>query len=145
MLTRNFSLDEFTTSQTAARLGIDNTPNAQALANLIRTATLAEQVRKIINKPIRVSSGFRCDALNAHIGGAKNSQHVTGCAMDFTVQGVALNDIMDAIIANDLPYDQLIHEFNSWVHISVPSYTTNQPRKQALTIDKNGTRPYEIH
>jgi hypothetical protein len=142
MLTPHFSLDEFTTSQTAARLGIDNTPNAQALANLIRTASLLEQVRALFGKPIRISSGFRSDIVNAHVGGAKSSQHVIGCAVDFTVQGVALKDVMDTIIANDLPYDQLIHEFNSWIHISVPSSTIGKPRKQALTINKNGTRAY---
>lgn len=149
MLTPHFSLDEFTTSQTAARLGIDNTPNAQAIANLIRTAGLLEQVRALFNKPIRISSGFRCDALNAHIGGAKSSQHVTGCAVDFTVQGVALNDVMDAIIANNLPYDQVIKEFadakgGGWIHISVPSFVTGKPRKQALIIDKNGTRAWHL-
>lgn len=143
MLTRHFSLDEFTTSQTAARLGIDNKPNPQALANLIRTASLLEQVRALFGKPVRISSGYRCDAVNAHIGGAKTSQHVVGCAADFTVQGVALKDVMGAIIANDLPYDQLIHEFNSWIHISVPTSSIGEPRKQALIIDKRGTRAYE--
>jgi len=143
MLTSHFSLDEFTASQTAARLGIDNTPNAQALANLIRTAGLLEQVRALFGKPIRVSSGFRCDLLNAHVSGSIKSQHITGCAVDFTVQGVSIDDTIAAIIANDLPYDQLIHEFSSWIHISVPSHTTNNPRKQALIIDRNGTRAYE--
>lgn len=143
MLTRHFSLDEFTTSQTAARLGIDNKPNPQALANLIRTASLLEQVRALFGKPVRISSGYRCDAVNAHIGGAKTSQHVIGCAADFTVQGVALKDVMDAIIANDLPYDQLIHEHNAWIHISVPTSSIGEPRKQALIIDKRGTRAYE--
>lgn len=142
MLTPHFSLDEFTTSQTAARLGIDNTPNAQALANLIRTAGLLEQVRALFGKPIRVSSGYRSDAVNFHVGGKKNSQHVVGCAVDFTVQGVALKDIMDTIIANDLPYDQLIHEFNSWIHISVPTSSIGKPRKQALISDKRGDRAY---
>ena len=143
MLTRNFSLDEFTTSQTAARLSIDNTPKPQALANLIRTARLLEQVRELFNKPIRISSGFRCDAVNAHIGGAKTSQHVIGCAADFTVRGVALRDVMDAIIASGIDFDQLIFEWNSWCHISVPSSTIGKPRKQALIIDKNGTRAYD--
>lgn len=142
MLTPHFSLEEFTTSQTAARLGIDNTPKPQALANLIRTARLLEQVRALFGKPIRISSGYRSDAVNAHIGGARTSQHVTGCAVDFTVQGVELKDVMDAIITNALPYDQLIFEFSSWIHISVTSSTIGKPRKQALIIDKNGTRPW---
>lgn len=142
MLTRNFELSEFTTSQTAARLGIDNKPNAQALANLIRTASLLEHVRALFGKPIRISSGYRSDAVNAHIGGAKTSQHVNGCAVDFTVHGVALKDVMDAIIANDLPYDQCIYEHAAWIHISVPTSTIGKPRKQALIIDKNGTRAY---
>lgn len=147
MLTSHFSLEEFTTSQTAARLGIDNTPKPQALANLIRTARLLEQVRALFGKPIRISSGYRSDAVNAHIGGARTSQHVTGCAVDFTVQGVELKDVMDAIITNALPYDQCIFEFanangGGWIHISVPSQTTLKPRKQTLIVDKSGTRPY---
>lgn len=143
-LSPNFTLDEFTTSQTAARHGIDNTPSESALQNLYRTAQLMEQVRAIWGKPIRVSSGFRGDKLNAIIGGSTRSQHVIGCACDFTVKDVPLDEVMQGIIAANLPYDQLIIEFSAWIHISVPSYSTSKPRKQTLIIDKAGTRPYEF-
>lgn len=141
-LSPNFSLDEFTTSQTAARHGIDNTPSETALKNLYRTAQLMEQVRAIWGKPIRISSGFRNEKVNAIIGGSERSQHVLGCAADFTVAGLSIDDTIAGIVANDLPYDQLIHEFNAWVHISVPSYTTSKPRRQVLVIDKKGVRPW---
>lgn len=140
-LSEHFTLDEFTASQTAARRGIDNTPCQAAIDNLKRLCVLLEQVRMLFGKPVSISSGYRCSQLNMMIGGQEKSQHVLGCAADFNIQGVSLNDIISAIIANDLPFDQIIHEFDSWVHISVPSYS-QPPRKQALIIDKQGTRPW---
>jgi len=138
----HFSLSEFTASQTAVRRGIDNTPSPAALENIVRTAQLLESVRELFNKPIRISSGFRSLNLNRAIGSKDNSQHVRGCAADFTVIGVELDKVMDYIIVNKLPYDQLIREFNSWIHISVPNMPWIAPRREALIIDKKGARPW---
>jgi hypothetical protein len=142
-LTPNFDLEEFTRSQTASRHGIDNTPSGEVISNLIRVSRLLEDIRSMFdNSPIHISSGYRCPELNEKVGGSPKSQHLTGCAVDFTIQGVSLNEIMDTIIASGLEYDQLIKEFSAWIHCSVPDYG-KEPRKQALIIDKEGTRKYE--
>ena len=136
-LTPHFTLEELTVTQ---HRGIDNTPPTLALlGNLRRTAMLLEQVRTRLGVPILVSSGYRCPELNAAVGGQANSQHLTGQAADFIAPGfgapVAVVSVLrDAI---DLPYDQLILEFDRWVHIS----WADTPRHQALVIDKTGTRP----
>jgi hypothetical protein len=144
-LTPNFALEEFTRSQTAARHDIDNTPSGEVISNLIRVSRLLEDIRSMFdNRPIHISSGYRCPELNQRVGGSPKSQHLTGSAVDFTIQGVPLNEIMDTIIASGLPYDQLIHEFSSWIHCSVPNYG-EEPRRQALIIDKEGTRPWQSH
>ncbi len=137
-LSPHFTLEEMTASQTAARWGIDNKPNEATIANLKNVAELLEEVRDICNAPINISSGYRCSELNRKIGGAMNSQHMTGQAADFTVKGLPLDVVMELIITSNIPYDQLIHEFDAWVHIS----WAEKPRKQALRIDRIGTRAY---
>lgn len=140
-LSQHFDLSEFTVSQTAARHGIDNTPPPEVLANLKRLAITMEEVRVLFGKPIRISSGYRCQELNRLVGGSMTSQHTKGLACDFTVIGVELDDVMDDIIEEGLVFDQLIKEFNSWIHISIPE-KDGYERKQALIIDRNGTRGY---
>ena len=137
-LSPNFDLSEFTTSQTAARLGISNKPSDEVIENLAETANLLEEIRKILGKPILISSGYRCPELNRAIGGAANSAHLTGQAADFTCPGVGSPLTVASIIAGTpgLEFDQLIHEFDSWVHIA----WRDNPRQQVLTIDRNGTR-----
>lgn len=141
-LTPNFTLAEFTFSETASRKGFDNTPSANQIANLVRTATLLEQVRKILNRPITISSGYRCKELNQAVGSSETSQHRLGCAADFKVKGMTPDAVVRAIIESDIQYDQLIREFDSWVHISVPNDIYLTPRNQTLIIDKLGVRPY---
>lgn len=142
-LTENFSLEEMIFSETASRKGFDNRPTAKEIANLVRVATLLEQVRKVINKPIQVTSGYRCKELNQAIGSSETSQHRLGCAADIKVSGMTPDAIVRAIIESDIQYDQLIREFDSWVHISVPNEANMTPRNQTLIIDKSGTRPYK--
>lgn len=141
-LSTHFTLEEMIASQTAARLGIKNTPSEAAIENLTRLCTLLESVRALFGKSLNISSGFRNKAVNAAVGSKDTSQHIQGCAADFTIPGVSITDTIEMIVANNIPYDQLIHEFDSWVHISVATLPWNAPRKQTLIIDHNGTRPY---
>lgn len=140
-LTENFSLEEMIASEIGARRGLDNTPNATEIANLVRTAGLLEQVRKVLGKPILINSGFRSKAVNDAVGSKDTSQHRIGCAADIRVPGMTPKEVVDAIVKADIPYDQVIREFDSWTHISVPDMPARPPRKQALIIDKNGTHP----
>jgi hypothetical protein len=76
------------------------------------------------------------------VGSKDTSQHRVGCAADIRVPGVTPDEVVKAVIASGIEYDQIIREFNSWTHISVPTNPSGTPRKQALIIDKQGTRPY---
>ena len=143
MASPNFSMDELTHSDTAARHGIDNTPNDNEKENLYKLAMEMEDVRELLNnKPIFCSSGFRCVELNTLIGSKKTSSHVRGLACDFTARGYGNpNDIVSAIVNSDINYDQLILEYDSWVHISFCE-DKEVPRKEALSINKDGVMLY---
>lgn len=142
-LTPHFTLDELTASETAERNGWDNSPNEQELENLKRLADFLEQVKVVMGgKPIMISSGLRTKKVNDAVGSKDTSQHRTGCAADFKVPGVTPDEVCRKIIASGIGYDQIIREFDRWVHISVPSSVDTSPRKQALIIDKAGTRPF---
>jgi zinc D-Ala-D-Ala carboxypeptidase len=142
-LSPNFTLDELTASQTAARKGLDNTPNATEVANLVRVAALLEEVRALLKKPILVNSGFRSKQVNDAVGSRDTSQHRIGCAADIRVPGMTPREVVEACIAANIGYDQIIEEFGSWTHISVPNTASTAPRRQALTIDRQGTRPFK--
>ena len=142
-LTSNFSLEEMTVSEIAERKNLDNTPNATEIANLMRTAALLEQVRSLINKPIIVNSAFRSKPVNDAVGSKDTSQHRIGCAADIRVHGMTPKQVVQACIDANVPYDQIIEEFSSWTHISVPDMPSRPPRRQALIIDRNGTRPFK--
>ncbi len=139
-LSEHFSLEELIHSEVAERKNLDNTPNATEIANLMRLAALLEQVRALINKPIMLNSGFRSKPVNDSVGSKDTSQHRIGCAADIRVPGMTPKQVVEAIIASDIGYDQVIEEFGSWTHISVPDSAARPPRKQALIIDKAGTR-----
>lgn len=141
-LSENFTLEELTVSDIGARKGLDNTPNATELANLVRTAALLEQVRELLKKPITVNSAFRSKAVNDAVGSKDTSQHRIGCAADIKVSGMSPKEVVQACIAANVPFDQIIEEFGSWTHISVPNKSTDKPRKQALIIDRQGTRNF---
>jgi uncharacterized protein YcbK (DUF882 family) len=142
-LSPHFTLDELTASQTAARKGLDNTPNATEVANLVRVAALLEEVRALLNKPILINSGFRSKQVNDAVGSRDTSQHRIGCAADIRVSGMTPREVVEACIAANIGYDQIIEEFGSWTHISVPNTASTEPRRQALTIDRQGTRPFK--
>ena len=138
MLSKNFSLDELTMSQTASRKGIENSPTLEVINNLRFLAENLEKVRELLNAPIIISSGFRSTALNTAIGGSKSSQHVLGQAADFTAPVYGTPEgIMNKLVRSDIQFDQVILEFEKWIHIS---FSKTQARKQALVIDNKGTR-----
>jgi hypothetical protein len=141
-LSPNFTLAELTHSETAERLGLDNTPDEKVKANLVRLARILEDVRRVLGRPIMVNSAYRSSAVNKAIGSKPTSQHCLGCAADIRVPGLTPNDVVKAIIKTNIEYDQLIREFDSWVHISIPNKFADKPRRQVLIIDKSGTRPY---
>ncbi len=139
-LTKHFSLEELTVSQAAARSGISNQPSPEVLDNLTYTATQMELVRDLLGAPINVNSAYRSPEVNKLVKGAKNSQHVEGKAVDFISPSFGTpRQIVEKIKGSNIVYDQLIHEFNSWVHIS---FTKQGSRRQTLTIDSNGTRTF---
>jgi uncharacterized protein YcbK (DUF882 family) len=139
-LSEHFTLEELTHSEVAERKNLDNTPNALEVSNLVRLAVLLEEVRSLLNKPILLNSGFRSKAVNDSVGSKDTSQHRIGCAADIRVPGMTPKQVVEAVIASDIGYDQIIEEFGSWTHISVPDTAARPPRKQALIIDKAGTR-----
>jgi len=141
-LSPNFTLAELTQSETAARLGLDNTPSKDVEANLVRLARMLEEVRRVLGRPIMVNSAYRSIEVNKAIGSKPTSQHCNGCAADIRVPGLTPNDIVKEILKTNIEFDQLIREFDSWVHISIPNKFADKPRKQVLIIDKSGTRPY---
>jgi putative chitinase len=139
-LTDHFTLEELTHTDHRA---LDNTPNDAELANLTRLAEFLEQVKTVLGgKPIMVNSAFRSKAVNDAVGSKDTSQHRVGCAADIRVPGMAPNEVVKAIIDSGLGYDQVIREFDRWTHISIPNEAGRAPRKQALIIDKQGTRLY---
>jgi len=140
-LTPNFSLEELTRSSKAVALGIDNTPSPVIVGRLTRLAHVLESVRSLLgDKPITISSGYRAPGLNAAVGGARSSAHLTGLAADFTCAGYGSPlALCKAIQASAIPFDQLIHEHGSWVHLGLAADDAT-PRRQVLTIDRNGTR-----
>lgn len=140
-LTNNFTLEEFTASQEAARKGLDNTPAKGIFKNLIFTAENMELVRNVLNGyPILISSAYRSPAVNAAVGGSKTSQHMTGQAVDFTCPKFGTpREIVQRIKNSGISFDQLILEFDRWVHIS---FTENSNRNQVFAIDRNGARDF---
>lgn len=147
-ITPNFTLAELTASETAARHGWDNTPGPSELANLKRLADLLEQVRALLGKPVLVNSAYRSKRVNDAVGSKDTSQHRIGCAADIRVPGMTPDQVVRKIIASGIGYDQLLREFSDpvtgggWTHISVPNTIDTPARRQALIIDRQGTRPF---
>jgi len=137
----HFSVAEFIQSSTATKLGIDNTPSPSVLENLrLLTVNVLEPARRLLRAPIFVTSGYRSPALNAAVGGAAHSQHLTGQAADITTGSTKTNLQLALLIAHGnggLRFDQLIlehcdrHMFPKWLHVS---YNPNRQRMQILYI-----------
>ena len=139
-MTPHFTLDELTHTD---HRELDNTPNESEIANIQRLAEFLEQVKEVLGgKPIMVNSAFRSKAVNDAVGSKDTSQHRIGCAADIRVPSMTPDQVVRAVIASGLPYDQSIREFDRWTHVSVPNTPEAAPRRQALIIDKAGTRAF---
>jgi putative chitinase len=139
-LTEHFTLEELTHTDHRT---LDNTPNEAELANLRRLAEFLEELKTLLfGQPIIVNSAFRSKAVNDAVGSKDTSQHRVGCAADIRVPGMSPDQVVRAILGSGLGYDQVIREFDRWTHISIPNEEARSPRKQALIIDKTGTRPF---
>jgi uncharacterized protein YcbK (DUF882 family) len=139
-LSEHFSLEELTHTD---HREFDNTPNTDEISNLTRLATFLEEVKTVLGgKPVMINSAFRCKQVNDAVGSKDTSQHRIGCAADLRIPGMTPDEVVKAVIASGIGYDQVIREFDRWTHISVPSHAGDNPRRQALIIDKQGTRPY---
>ena len=138
-MTPHFTLDELTHTDHRT---LDNTPNETELANIQRLAEFLEELKNLLGgKPIMVNSAFRSKAVNDAVGSKDTSQHRIGCAADIRVPGMTPDQVVRAIIASDLGFDQVIREFDRWTHISIP-HLPAEFRKMALIIDKAGTRTF---
>lgn len=129
-----FTIEEMTKSSTATAKHIDNTPNQTAIDNLTKLIEIVlDPLREWYGKPIKVNSGYRCEALNKAVGSkTKKSQHLYGEAADITVGTKKGNRKLFNYIKDNLPFDQLINESNfSWVHVS---YREGRLRKQVLAL-----------
>jgi hypothetical protein len=150
-LTKNFSLHEFTKSNTAARRGIDNNPTAEHIHNLVELCEhVLQPLRDAIGKSIRISSGYRSEALNEAIGGSKTSDHSFGRAADIelVIDGKEDNaKLYNAIKTLDLDFYQMIGEFGdeeqpNWIHIA---YRKDNAKKECLRAYKdNGRTKYAL-
>lgn len=137
-MTPHFTLAELTHTDHRT---LDNTPNELELANLQRLAEFLELVKSALgSKPVMVNSAFRSKQVNDAVGSKDTSQHRLGCAADIRVPGMTPDQVVRAVIAAGLPYDQIIREFDAWTHISIPNHSNYPVRRQALIIDKTGTR-----
>jgi len=135
-LSPHFTLAELTHTD---HREFDNTPNDAERANLQRLAEFLELVKVALGgKPIMVNSAFRSKAVNDAVGSKDTSQHRVGRAADIRVPGMTPDQVVRALIATQLPFDQIIREFDAWTHISI----SDKPRRQALIIDKAGTRAF---
>ncbi len=139
-LSEHFTLEELTHTD---HRQFDNTPNDAEMANLVRLANFLEEVKTVLGgKPVMINSAFRCKQVNDAVGSKDTSQHRIGCAADIRVPGMTPDQVVKAVIGAGLEYDQIIREFDRWTHISVTNKPEDKPRRQALIIDKAGTRAY---
>jgi len=150
-LSRNFSLHEAEKSHTATRLGIDNSVPQSCMANVTRVAQhILQYPRDRFGYPITPSSWYRSPALNAAIGGAKKSQHMTGCAVDFEVPLVDNLELFEWMISGGVPvFDQMILEHyvpgdpnSGWIHASIVAGVENNRMEALKTDGKGGYAPY---
>ena len=126
-LSENFTYKEFEESETADKLGIDNTIKRDLIRNNIKELVfhILQPLRDKFDVPIHINSGYRCLKLNAAIGGVPSSQHVMGQAADIVVEGKKPIEIAKMIVEMGLPYDQ-IGLYDTFVHVSVSSRQRNQ-------------------
>lgn len=119
MTNLNFSISELCKSDKAIQHGIKNTPNLTQIDNMLNLIVYTLQpIRELFQKPVIISSGFRNAQLNKLVGGVSNSQHLEGKAADFTIPGETVSGIIFKIQTSNIEYDQVLNEYDKWVHIS---------------------------
>ena len=141
-LTEHFTLEEFTRSNIASRLRIDNRVPDELMANIQLTANKLELVRKVLGFPIRITSGYRCPLLNARVGGVSTSAHTKGLAVDFHCAYGTPKEICQRLIDTGVQFDKLIQEHNQWVHIG---FSPNYNRQIVLTAIKNSGKTVYVN
>ena len=140
LLSPHFSIEELTITE---HREYSNEPNESERQNLVRLANFLEQVKFVLGGvPIMVNSAYRSAQVNAAVGSKETSQHRVGCAADLRVPGMTPDQVVKAIMGSQLEFDQVIREFDRWTHVSVPNTEGDKVRRQALIIDKMGTRKY---
>ena len=125
----NFSMTELIKSDTAVKNKINNIPQqSYILDNLMNLIVYCLQpIRDYIKKPMIITSGYRNERVNALVKGKSNSQHLKGEAVDFHITGLSINQIIELVKKSGVEYDQLINEYDEWVHIS---YSKGKNKKQ---------------
>ena len=142
-LSANFTLGEFLVSETAARNDIDMYPPTWVVESLERLCKdVLQPVRDEIGTPIVVTSGYRPPALNRLIGGSARSQHMRGEAADIRAIRLSTAELWQRIADMDLPVHQLIHEFGSWVHVSINPFGMPPARQFMSAIRRDGSTVY---
>ena len=126
----NFKISELTYSETANIYKINNMPDIKSLDNMLELICYCLQpIRDKLQKPMTITSGYRCSKVNNLVGGANNSQHAKGQAVDFIVKVMTPTQVVDFIKKSGIEFDQLINEYNKWTHIS---FVKGNNRKQIL-------------
>jgi hypothetical protein len=152
-LSEHFTYEELTHTDHRT---LDNTPTehekciidgkeviVNAVANLPRLAAFLEEVKTVLGgKPIIINRGFRSEAVNNAVGSSNKSDHRRGCAADIRVPGMTPDEVVRAIIASGLAYQQIIREFDRWTHVAIPTNAGDVPKMSELIIDKQGTRAF---
>ena len=152
-LSEHFTYEELTHTDHRT---LDNTPTehekciidgkeviVNAVANLPRLAAFLEEVKTVLGgKPIIINSGFRSEAVNNAVGSSNKSDHRRGCAADIRVLGMTPDEVVRAIMASGLAYQQIIREFDRWTHLAIPTNAGDVPKMSKLIIDKQGTRAF---
>lgn len=144
-MSEHFTLDELIRSDLALRKGIDNTPTPEIARNLARLCdALLEPTRELLGVPMHSNSGYRCFKLNVLVGGSQTSAHMDGRADDFYPIGLTLEQAFDKIRGSSLPFDQVIIECNTWIHLGM-AREGEQPRRQAMRASGSpGKWKYEL-
>ena len=141
-LTEHFTLDEFTRSTIGERAKINNSVPDDLMPNIQLTAIKLELVRKALGKPIIITSGYRCPALNARVGGVSTSAHTKGLAVDFHCDYGTPKQICQRLIDAGVQFDKLIQEHNQWVHIG---FSPSNNRQIVLTAIKQGGKTVYVN
>jgi len=133
-VTEHFTMEELTDSDYATRHDIGNSPNQQALQNLLKLANSLQDIRDLIAAPLIITSGYRSSELNGRIGGSRTSAHMKGFAADIRSHAFGTPyQLASAIVNSPIKFDQLILEFDRWVHFGLAQ---GKWRNQILTAMK---------